>query len=363
MKRHSNVTALAMRPISLVVAFLMLQLVPVTPATGDLLFARFESYLESLRIQTGIPGLAAAIVGENEVVWERAFGHQDLERSLQTRADTPFHLDGLTQVVTASIVLECVEQGRLSLDDTIGRFDPDSSDANATIGQVLSHTRNSANGPVFSYRPDRLEPLRSAVRTCTGDSYRETVANLLDRLGMKDSAPGADVAELAPPAEGVPDEATADRYTAVLSRLATSYSVRSRGRASRSLHAATTISPARGLVSTVLDFAQFDLALRNGDLLSPETLALAWRAPLGRAGQPLPHGLGWFVQTYNGETVVWQFGVTDNASSSLVMTVPSRGLTMILLANSDGLVKPFALTTGSVTASPFARVFLGLAFP
>ena len=67
------------------------------------------------------------------------------------------------------------------------------------------------------------------------------------------------------------------------------------------------------------------------------------------------------MQTYNGETIVWQFGVTPNASSSLVVTVPARGVTLILLANSDGLVKPFALTTGDVTASPFVRLFLGLA--
>jgi hypothetical protein len=35
-------------------------------------------------------------------------------------------------------------------------------------------------------------------------------------------------------------------------------------------------------------------------------------------------------------------------------------MTLVLLANSDGLVKPFALTTGNVTASPFARLFLAL---
>jgi len=42
------------------------------------------------------------------------------------------------------------------------------------------------------------------------------------------------------------------------------------------------------------------------------------------------------------------------------VTVPARGYTLILLANSDGLVKPFPLATGSVTASPFVRLFLGL---
>jgi hypothetical protein len=34
---------------------------------------------------------------------------------------------------------------------------------------------------------------------------------------------------------------------------------------------------------------------------------------------------------------------------------------LILLANSDGLVKPFALATGDLTVSPFGRLFLGFA--
>jgi CubicO group peptidase (beta-lactamase class C family) len=122
----------------------------------------------------------------------------------------------------------------------------------------------------------------------------------------------------------------------------------------------TTLTPAGGLVSTVRDFAQFDLALRKGILLRPETLEAAWTAAPGAGGQPLPHGLGWFVQQYNGERVVWQFGVSPNASSSLVMTLPARRLTLVLLANSDGLVKLFPLAAGDVTISPFAKVFLRL---
>ena len=78
------------------------------------------------------------------------------------------------------------------------------------------------------------------------------------------------------------------------------------------------------------------------------------------SGQRLPHGLGWFVQTYNGERIVWQFGVSDNASSSMLITAPRRGLTLILLANSQGLARPFALSAGDVTVSPFARLFLSI---
>jgi CubicO group peptidase (beta-lactamase class C family) len=74
----------------------------------------------------------------------------------------------------------------------------------------------------------------------------------------------------------------------------------------------------------------------------------------------MPTGLGWFVQNYNGQKIVWQFGNTPGAYSSLILKVPDRHLTLILLANSDGLSAPFSLQDGDVTSSLFARTFLRL---
>jgi CubicO group peptidase (beta-lactamase class C family) len=322
-------------------------------------FDVFGAYLESLRVQAGIPGLAATVVGESDVLWERAYGRQDLARAIATRTDTPFHVNGLTETLTAAIVLRCVEDHRLSLSDRIGQFEPESPDANATIQQVLTHTTPSADGLVFSYRPERLQPLRFAVRSCTDNSYRETVASTIHRFGMFDSVPGADVVGLQPPAEGIPDPADAQRYTAVLQRLATPYAVDSKGRTTTSQYSETTVTPSNGLISTARDYAKFDLALRQGLLLEPGTLAAAWHAPAGTDGRPVPHGLGWFVQSYNGETVVWQFGLDENASSALVISVPARNVTLILMANSDRLVRPLPLAAGDLTVSPFGKLFLG----
>ena len=348
------------RPL-LVVAIAVLLLVRVPLQAQELGLDRLSGYFESLRGQAGIPGLAASIIGPDEVIWEQAFGRQDIERSRATRADTPFHLDGLTQAFTATLVLRCVEEGRLSLDDRVGRFKPDSPDANATIRQILSHTSDTSEGLVFAYRPERLESLSRAIRVCTDDSFRETLANLLDRLAMIDSVPGADMVHPEQLDEGIPSASAVQRYRSVLDRLATPYAVDRNGRPSPSQYTETTLTAAGGLISSVRDFVQFDLALKNGLLLRPETLALARRVPANPNGRPLPHGLGWFVQAYRGETVAWQFGFTPNTSSSLVVTVPGRGVTLVLMANSDGLAKPFALTTSDVAASPFVRLFLGLA--
>ena len=79
---------------------------------------------------------------------------------------------------------------------------------------------------------------------------------------------------------------------------------------------------------------------------------------IGPVRGPLPTGLGWFVQGYNGQPIVWQFGSVEGAYSSLILKVPNRRLTFILLANSDGLSAPFSLSSGDVTNSTFARLFL-----
>jgi CubicO group peptidase (beta-lactamase class C family) len=321
---------------------------------------RLGAYVDALRVQAGIPGLAAALVGTDAILWEQAFGRQDLERTIATRTDTPFHIDGLTQLLTATIVLRCVEEGRLSLDDRIGTFKPTSPDADATIGQLLTHTYVSQGGLAFAYRPDRLEPLARAIRACTDNSFRETVATQLERLAMIDSVPGPDVVYPELLDEGVPTASQVDRYKRALARLAVPYAVERRGAAERSQYSARTLAPGGGLVSTVRDLAQFDLALKNGLLLRTDTLAAAWRPPAGPDGRTLPHGHGWWVQSFNGQTIVWQFGMSPNAGSAILMMLPARGVTLILLANSDGLARPFALERGDLTTSPFVRLFLRL---
>ena len=77
----------------------------------------------------------------------------------------------------------------------------------------------------FDYRPERLEPLGRAIRACTDNSFRETVANLLDRLAMIHSVPGLDIIhpELLP--DGIPSPAEVARYAGVLQSLATPYAV------------------------------------------------------------------------------------------------------------------------------------------
>jgi CubicO group peptidase (beta-lactamase class C family) len=323
-------------------------------AADNLVLARFADYLESLRVQTGIPGLAAVIVGNTDLAWERAFGQQDVDRIVYAKPETPFHFDGVTQTVTAALVLRYAEEGCLLLDDPVGRYAPGSPESGSTIRQILTHT----SAGVFSYKPQRFDALTAVVESCAGFALRGAFSKVFDQFVMFDSVPGADVVQLASSPDGITQTDIA-RYPSVLAKLAVPYAVDSRGHPSPSRYPATTLKAGTGLISTVRDYARFDLALKNGFLKS-DTLAAAWTASTGRDGRPLPHGMGWFVQNYNGEKVVWQFGQGDNASSSLVVVLPARQLTLVLVANSDGLSKSLGLENGDLTSSPFGKLFLGL---
>jgi CubicO group peptidase (beta-lactamase class C family) len=349
-----------MRRIALGLGIASLLIVTPIHAADALLLDRFSDYVDALRAQAGIPGLAATIVGAHDVLWEHASGLQDIERSIAVRPDTPFNIDGLTQLFTTAIVLRCAEEGRLSLDDQIAMFTTDAPLPTATLRQLLTNTAGTPGALSFTYQPSGLAPLGAVIRSCTGSSYRQAFAYVFERFAMVDSVPGADAVTIQPPTDGFPTPEEKARYTDVLSRLAPPYVVDRNDRATLSTRGDPALTPFSGIVSTARDLARFDLALKSGALIRVETLGAAWSPQLGPDGALLRYGIGWFFQTFNGEPVVWQFGQTENASSSLMITLPSRGLTFILLANSDGLTKAFPLSAGDVSVSPFARVFLGL---
>ena len=322
-------------------------------AAQSLTFSLFERYLGALRDQAGIPGMAAAIVQNGDIVWDRGFGLAKIDGAIPVTRNTPFAVNDLTQTVASSLVLRrCVDSGNALLDDLLIRWSPTFPDRAATFRQVLSHT--SASG--FAYSRTRFSGLGRAVEECTGSPFAITmVQEVLDRF-MEDAVPGADV---------LPGSGSAVRllistqklnsYIATLQRIAVPYRVDANRHATASDYRVPLLGATDGLVASANDLARLDAALDAGALVRRATLDEAWK----RQGVS-PMGLGWFVQVVGGHQVKWHFGQASGAYSSLIIKVPAEHITLILLANSDGLSAPFPLANGDVTVSPFARIFFSL---
>jgi len=315
-----------------------------------------DNYLEALRKQAGIPGMSAAVVRDGVVIWEKGYGYQNTASKIPATPDTPYLVGDLSGTLAAVMLLECYEHRQLYLDEPIRKYGGQLPEPNATIGQVLSHTTPGLEE--FIYSPERYSQLTPVMEHCgEARSYRKSVSLLLNSAAMRDSVPGTDLWHSdSVLREGEFESEDLDRYRRVLDRMALPYKVDTRLRAEHTELPPITMSAENGLVSTVRDLARLDATLDSTVILNQETLDSAWK-PVNTAS---PMGLGWFVQTHRGQRVVWHFGMITNAYSSLLLKLPDQKITFILLANSDGLSSTFQLSSGNVTKSLFASLFLRL---
>lgn len=321
-----------------------------------------DSYLEALRLQSGIPGMSAAIVRDGVVLWEKGYGFQNVSTRERATPATPYVIGDASGTLAAVLLLQCVEQRRLDLDTPLGRYGIDIPEPTATLRDLLSHRQTEAQGEPFLYNPSRYAQLTNVMEWCAPQPYRKSVSHrIINRLAMIDTVPGSDLRDPnLPMPEGLYEQEELERYRRVLERTAVGYKIEGRNRAERTELAPMTMTAHGGLVSTVRDLAKLDGALDTQVLLLETTLAQAWQPAIGHRGTPIPMGLGWFVQSYNGHRIVWHFGQVPNAYSSLIIKVPDRNLTFILLANGDKLAAPFQLQSGDVSRSLFATLFLRL---
>ena len=339
----------------------------------------FERYLEPLVQQIGMPGLSAVIVQDDRIAWFKNYGYVDVEKKVPTAIDTPYPVGGITQAMTGVLMGVCIDRFQFPIDQDIRKFVPTFPVAETSVRQVLAHATDGR----FRYDASLYSALTPVAESkeCFNQPFRQALATeVLNRLAMTRSVPGLDLNR----ADGVAartvfDDATVRRYQAVLADVAVPYRLDAKGRSFRSEYPSFGLDASNGLVSTAFDLAQLQIALerRNGVPLSFSTLDKMWsnaafifnRANSSPTTIVMPTGLGWFVTTESGQRLVWTFGHIPDAGSALIVKMTSDNkplgqqrpsLTLILLANSGGLVQGYDLENAHVTSSPFVKVFLRL---
>lgn len=91
--------------------------------------------------RTGVPSASVAIVRNNQIAYLQAYGDARIEPRTPARPEMRYALGSISKQFTAAAIMMLVEQGKLSLDDPVGKFMPDLTRANeVTIRQLLSHT-------------------------------------------------------------------------------------------------------------------------------------------------------------------------------------------------------------------------------
>lgn len=324
----------------------------------SLTYSLFERYLDALREQAGIPAVSALISQNGVEVWARGMGRPNVDSPVPATPDTPYRLGHLSQVFGSTLLLKaCVDESYGLVTDLVRKWAPEYPEDTTRLRDLLTHT--DALGTFF-YSPLRFAGLTPVIVECQDVEYaRYLTDEVFTRLGMADSAPDL-VEATVPEIDSLFSVEERARFADIARRMAVGYRVDATRRATRNDVLPVAASASAGAVSTVRDLARFDSALPI--LLTEESRQAAWTNAVSR-GVQLPSGMGWFVQQHGAQRLIWQYGLIDGAYSSLIVKVPARGLTLVLLANSDGLAAPFALDKGDITTSPFAQLFLQLLVP
>ena len=338
------------------------------PAAQELNYQIFGRYLEPLAQQIGMPGLSAVIVHNNIPVWDKGYGFADVEAKRPADRDTPYPIGGVSQAVTGVLAGICVDRHLLAVDEPIRTYVP-AFPNDARVRHLLAHASEGR----FVYDPARFAQLTTVLDRCMGQPFRASLASeILTRLIMTRSVPGLDMRDNAA-ARALFDTTRLARYDDVLRDIAVPYRIRA-GRYSRTEYAPSSVDAATGIIATAYDLAKFEgslddtEAIKDNIPIDSSTLATLWtRQTFDRqnfAGETesytTPTGLGWFVQTASGVPLVWTYGYIPDTASALIVKMPTKHLTMILLSNSDGLAAGFNFERGDVTTSPFVKVFLRL---
>ena len=247
---------------------------------------------------------------KGNIVYKKAFGLANREWKIPMTTDTKFRIGSVSKPFTALLILQLVQDGYLSLDETIDNFLPDYTGpgkSTITISQLLTHTagiRSSIPEEEEQIRErqfHRLEDLKHYAETAalyfepgTGFRYSNLGYSLLALIAQRIMHQPFEQllqARIFDPLHLSDTKNDLDIF--IEDRLAVGYEYDLlNGYTNTTFLDNSYASGAGGITSTVDDLYQWCLALQKNNKLLSEELKNEMYRPSARG----PYGYGWFIR-------------------------------------------------------------------
>lgn len=116
-------------------------------ATTSNLEDKVDHFIRTEMQQQKIPGVAIGIFRRGEVLLSKGYGYANLEHRVPVTPETVFQSASIGKQFTAVAVMLQVDDGKLSLDDSIRKYFPDAPESwqAITIRHLLTHTSGIAD--------------------------------------------------------------------------------------------------------------------------------------------------------------------------------------------------------------------------
>lgn len=340
-----------------------------TLAQGDATIAQLDSEIEAARIEWQVPGLAVAVVKDNQVLLSKGYGVKRVDSNEAVNSDTLFAIASNSKAFTAAGLAMLVDDGKLNWDDPVSKYlpyfrlkDPLASN-DIRVRDLLCHRSGlgTFSGDLLwwgtSYTPKEIlqraaslepaAPFRAeygysnlmflaageVIEAVSGQKWSEFInQRLLKPLGMERTI------------MSVRDLVAQENYATPHKTL------RDRSKPIAWMNW-DSMAAAGGIISSTDDMSAWLRAqLRSGDLGEGRRLfsekashemfqaQMAMKLPAKPSARfPSTHfrayGLGWALSDYKGHKIVGHGGGYDGMYSQVLM-VPEKKLGVVVLTNS-----------------------------
>jgi CubicO group peptidase (beta-lactamase class C family) len=307
-----------------ILVFMLLAPVFFVSAQDPWLKQKLDSVLKK-NFQPKEPGIAVLVAKKGKVVYREAFGSANLELDVPLKADMVFKIGSITKQFTATGILQLVEQGKISLQDSIQKFVPDfpSKGHTVTIEHMLTHTSglkdfmtidhpdiyierhdvapktiidHFKNAPLefepgtkYNYSNSNYALLGFIIEKASGKTYYQYMKeNVLDRAGLKNTS-------YARESEIVPGRVTG--YT------------RDKGFYENTYYQTLSLGFGAGdLLSTLDDLFAWNKALMENKLVKNELQQKAFTPYRLKDSSLTTYGYGLLLDSVYGRRAIWHAG-------------------------------------------------------
>lgn len=313
---------------------------------------KVDSFVVSQMKEHHTAGLSLAVMRDNKLLYTKSYGYSNLEHKLPAINETTYQIMSITKSFTGIATMMLVEEGKLTLEDNIGKYFLDLPQAwgPITIRQLLNHT-----GGISSFVGHKQIPC--AVGKCEyeyerGDMIKEvTCLPLLfapgDSTSYSDTGPyllgmlidkisGTSYEDFVKQRIFDPLQMHHSRllsYADLIPNRADGYAFRN-GRHYLAKRLDIDFANA-GIVSTVLDMIQLHHAFRSEKLLKKSTCKLMWTNARLNNGNTTNFGLGFGLTPFRGKRRIGHYGGGGLGFAGGISHFLDENLTVVVLTNTD----------------------------
>ena len=329
---------------------------PTTPVAQQAALDSVDRYVGAELARQRIPGISVAVLRGDSVVLARGYGFANLEHRVPATDSTIYQSGSVGKQFTAAAVVTLAREGKLRLDDAIGKYLPGAPSAwrKVTVRHLLTHTSGIPDytGDMVDFRRDYTEDQLAAlyarlplqfqpgatwsysntgyallgfiVRRVSGKFYGDFLRErVFEPLGMR-------TARVISESDIVPNRAAGYQLR--------QGEIKNQDWVSPSLN--TTADGA--LYLTVRDMARWAVGLNHARVPDSAGLAMSWTPVRLNDGGTYPYGFGWGVDDQRGHLRIGHGGSWQGFRTS-IQRYPDFDLTVIAMANLDTAL-PEAIT-------------------